>query len=179
MIHPLVTQLRFARSELVRCLDGVSDEDARQRLLPMNCISWMIGHLANQEDAYWGFLALGKRVHPELWELVGTGKPASTPPLAEMWTAWREVTAAADAYLDTLTAETLLTHFQWQGEPMKESVGTLLLRNTYHYWFHTGEAHAVRQMLGHPDPSTSLSASLPQFVGDMTQAAYQPATTAG
>jgi hypothetical protein len=40
-----------------------------------------------------------------------------------------------------------------------ESVGTRILRTTYHYFFHTGEAHAVRQQLGHPD--------LPYFVGDM------------
>ena len=39
MIHPLVTQLRFTRSEFTRCLEGVSEEDARRRLLPMNCIS--------------------------------------------------------------------------------------------------------------------------------------------
>jgi hypothetical protein len=36
----------------------------------------------------------------------------------------------------------------------------------YHYWFHLGEAHAIRQMLGHPD--------LPQFVGDMSRAVYRP-----
>ena len=51
--HPLVTQLWFARSELLRCLDGVPAEDAQRRLLPMNCISWVVGHLANQENAYW------------------------------------------------------------------------------------------------------------------------------
>ena len=34
MTHPLVTQLRFARSEFVRCLDGVSGEDALRRLSP-------------------------------------------------------------------------------------------------------------------------------------------------
>ena len=28
MAHPLVDQLRFARSEFRRCLEGVSDEDA-------------------------------------------------------------------------------------------------------------------------------------------------------
>ena len=49
MTHPLVTQLRFARSEFVRCLEGVSDEDARHRIMPMNCISWMVGHLAAQD----------------------------------------------------------------------------------------------------------------------------------
>jgi hypothetical protein len=42
MTHPLVTQLRFARSEFRRCLEGVSDEDSRKRLLPMNSISWMV-----------------------------------------------------------------------------------------------------------------------------------------
>jgi hypothetical protein len=26
-------------------LEGVSDEDARHRIMPMNCISWMVGHL--------------------------------------------------------------------------------------------------------------------------------------
>jgi hypothetical protein len=44
-------------------------------------------------------------------------------------------------------------------------VGTLLLRNIYHYWFHLGEAHAIRQLLGHTD--------LPEFVGDMTNVYYQ------
>ena len=52
------------------------------------------------------------------------------------------------------------------GKPLPESIGTMLLRNTYHYWFHCGEAHAIRQMLGHPD--------LPQFVGDMSEALYRP-----
>ena len=51
--HLLVTQLQFARSELVRCLEGLSEEDGCRRLQPMNCISWMVGHLANQEHRYW------------------------------------------------------------------------------------------------------------------------------
>jgi hypothetical protein len=37
---------------------------------------------------------------------------------------------------------------------------------TYHYWFHLGEAQAVRQALGHT--------SLPSFVGDIAQAPYRP-----
>jgi hypothetical protein len=166
MTHPLVTQLRFARSEFLRCLDGISAEDARHRFEPMNCISWMIGHLANQEHRYWVMAAQGKTLVPELNDLVGFGKPASTPPLDEMWKTWQTVTAAADIYLNTVTSDTLQTHFDWQGKPFPESAGTLLQRNIYHYWFHIGEAHAVRQMLQHPD--------LPQFVGDMSNAIYQP-----
>lgn len=164
--HPLVSQLRFARNEFTRGLDGVSEEDGIRRVGPMNSISWMIGHLANQEHRYWVSLAQQQMQFPDLNRRVGYGQPASTPPLAEMWSVWRTVTAAADHYLETLTPETLQTHLRRDGKLVDESVGTLLLRNIYHYWFHTGEAAAVRQMLGHTD--------LPDFVGDMQQAPYRP-----
>lgn len=164
MTHSLVTQLRFARSEFMRCVDGVTAVDAQRRLEPMNCISWMIGHLANQEQFYWVRLAQGQMVAPELNDLVGFGKPASTPPLDEMVALWREITETADPYLDTITAEMLPTHFAFGEKQLTENIGQMLLRNIYHYWFHTGEAHAVRQMLGHPD--------LPQFVGSLTAVRY-------
>ena len=48
MAHPLVAQLRFARSEFVRGLDGVSEADGLVRQLPMNSLGWMVGHMANQ-----------------------------------------------------------------------------------------------------------------------------------
>jgi hypothetical protein len=51
-------------------------------------------------------------------------------------------------------------------KPRRESIGTMLLRNIYHYWYHTGEAHAIRDTLHH--------GALPQFVGDMTQGIYYP-----
>jgi len=164
--HPLVAQLRFARREFVRCQEGVSEEDAVRRLMPMNCISWMVGHLANQEHRYWVVLAQHKDIAPGLYDLVGYGKPASTPALADMWAAWRRVTAAADAYLDTLTPEIIQSYLLRDGKPVDESVGTLLMRNIYHYWYHTGEASAIRQMLGH--------ANVPEFVGDINTAAYRP-----
>jgi hypothetical protein len=163
--HSLVVQLRFARSEFVRCLEGVSSKDAIHRFEPMNCISWIVGHLANQEHAYWVLWAQGEALAPDLHKLVGFGRPASTPPLEEMWNTWHAVTRAADRFLGTLTTEKLQTHFERKGKPLEESVGTLLYRNIYHYWFHTGEAHAIRQMLGH--------GALPQFVGDMSTASYR------
>lgn len=166
MTHPLVSQLRFARSEFQRCLDGVSAEDGARRLEPMNSISWIVGHLANQEHAYWVLWPQGRNLAPELNDLVGFGRPACTPPLDEMWELWGVITGAADEFLDTLTTEMLLKYPEWKGRPVQESYGTLLQRNTYHYWFHTGEAHAIRQMLGHGE--------LPQFVGRMFQALYRP-----
>lgn len=167
MPYPLVTQLRFARSELVRGLAGVTDEEARRRFEPMNCISWIVGHLAYQENSYWVLIAQDEKLLPELRQLVGYGKPASTPPLADMWAAWETITAAADRYLDTLTPEILTTHLEWKGQPMKESIGTMLQRVIYHYWYHLGEAMAIRQLLGHSD--------LPEFVGDLgVKGPYRP-----
>jgi uncharacterized damage-inducible protein DinB len=164
--HPLVVQLRFARSEFLRCLEGVSAQDAIRRFEPMNCISWIVGHLANQEHHYWVLWAQDQNLAPGLDDLVGYGRPASTPPLEEMSETWRTVTAVADEFLDTLTTEKLMIYQKWQRKPVREDTGTLLQRNIYHYWFHTGEAHAIRQMLGHED--------LPQFVGDMSRAVYRP-----
>ena len=163
MPHPLVLQLRFARSEFVRGLRGLSDEDARKRLMPSNCISWSVGHLAWQEQRNWLFRAQGHIPLPDLNERVANGKPASTPPLEEMWAAWRTVTEAGDPWLDGLTTARLQA-------PLAEglaSVGTFLRRTTYHYWYHLGEALAVRQLLGHRE--------LPDFVGDIDlQAPYRP-----
>lgn len=164
--HPQVNQLRFARSEFVRGLEGVSEEDGLVRKLPMNSIGWIVGHMANQEHRYWVVFAQDREVVSGLRERVGTGRPASTPPLSEMWSAWRTVTEAADVYLDALTAERMGTHLRLDGKPIDESVGTMLLRVIYHYWYHTGEAAAVRQLLGHRD--------LPEFVGDMDAAPFQP-----
>jgi hypothetical protein len=78
--------------------------------------------------------------------------------------AWRQVTAAADAYLDGLTPDALLV--KWEREPTSEGPETKLLRTTYHYWFHLGEAQAIRQLLGHTN--------LPSFVGDISNAPYRP-----
>ena len=82
-----------------------------------------------------------------------------------MWDAWKLVTNTADPFLDSLRAGADDNFLRSNGKPMRESIGTMMQRNIYHYWFHTGEAHAVRQQLGHED--------LPQFVGDMTGAEWR------
>ena len=167
MTHPLVDQLRFTRSEFVRALEGVKDEEARRRIMPMNCISWIIGHLAWQEQRYWLTRASGKILVPEVNTLTASGGPASTPPLDEMWQAWRTITEASDPFLDSLATEMLTTTMTGTGEPDGETIGTRLRRTTYHYWYHTGESQAIRQMLGHTN--------LFEFVGDIgDEAPYRP-----
>ncbi len=163
--HALVTQLKFTRSEFMRGLDGISEADGLTRFEPMNCISWMVGHLADQENRYWVERAQGIALLPDLNVLVGHGQPASTPPLSGMLSAWRQVTATADAYLDILTPAMLDNPVIAHGKPLPTNIGSLLLRNIYHYWYHLGEVASIRQMLGHKN--------LPEFVGDMEHWQYR------
>jgi hypothetical protein len=159
MPHPLVLQLRFTRSEFQRALVGITDDDARRRLMPMNCISWNVGHLAWQEQRYWLWRGQGQMLLPHVNELFAYGAPASTPALDEMWAAWRAITQAADPWLDALTTEKLQEHVIIDGQLSDLIFGSLLQRVIYHYWYHTGENMATRQMLGHKD--------LPEFVGNI------------
>lgn len=73
---------------------------------------------------------------------------------------------AADPWLEALTTEKLLEQVVIEGQPRPYIFGSLLPRVIYHYWYHTGENLAIRQMLGHVD--------LPEFVGDIDhEAPYQ------
>ena len=157
--HPLMQQLRFTRSEFKRGLEGLSEAEATKRFLPMNCISWNVGHLAWQEQRYFLFYAQGQMLLPEVNKLFAYGAPASTPCLDDMRTAWSAVTQAADPWLDALTTEMLLQNVVRDGKTTAYIFGSLLQRVIYHYWYHTGENLAIRQMLGHVD--------LPEFVGDI------------
>ena len=165
MVHPLVCQLQFTRSKWQAGLEGVTAEEAVKQFEQMNSISWTIGHLAAFEQRAWVEQTQGKTIS-EAVKACGFGKAASTPPLAEMQAAWDEITAAADDYLNTLTEADMQTHPTYKGKPASESIGTGIMRYTYHYWYHLGEVQAIRQLLGHQD--------LPPFVGRMPiEAHYQ------
>jgi len=167
MPHPLVLQLRFARSEFQRGLEGVTEEEARRRFLPMNCIAWNVGHLAWQEQRYWLGFGQGKIPWPQIQATFAFGAPACTPELGEMWEAWRLITETADPWLDSLTMAQLQEPVLINGQDVGVTFGSLLLRTTYHYWYHTGENQAIRQLLGHTD--------LPVFVGNIDdEAPYRP-----
>lgn len=159
MPHPLVSQLRFTRSEFQRALEGVTDEDARRRFMPMNCIAWNIGHLAWQEQRYWLLRAQGQMLLPHINEQFAYGAPASTPPLDEIWEAWNTITKACDPWLDAVTTATLQEQVIVDGRPIGTVFGNLMQRVIYHYWYHIGENMAIRQMIGHT--------ALPEFVGNI------------
>ncbi len=167
--HPLVLQLRFTRAEFLRAIQGMPEADAARRLLPMNCVAWNVGHLAWQEQHYFLTIGQGRTLVPEIAERFSYGAPASTPALADVLAAWHAITAAADPWLDALDVESLLSRPGGRGRPGRTTLGNRLQRTIYHYWFHTGENLAIRQIMGHR--------RLPQFVGDIdAEAPYRPET---
>jgi hypothetical protein len=167
MSHPLVDQLHFTRSEWLRGLAGITEGEGASHFSRMNCISWMVGHLAWHEQRTFLQRPQNKILFPQLNELFAYGAAMSTPSLKEMMGIWSIVSEAANPYLDTLTTETLQTDLLLNGEAVGQSRGSALRRITYHYWYHIGEIQAIRQMLGHVD--------LPEYVGDIeTEAPYRP-----
>ena len=153
----------------MRGLEGVSAEDAQRRLGPMNCIAWNVGHLAWQEQRYWLVRGQGRFLLPQVEAAFANGAPPSTPPLAEVMSHWNAVTREADPWLDELTTESLAeVHlYEIDGQTIRRTYGSMIQRTTYHYWYHTGENLAIRQMLGHID--------LPEFVGNIDdEAPYRP-----
>jgi uncharacterized damage-inducible protein DinB len=167
-IHPLVFQLKFTRTEFHRGLKGLTEEEASKRFLPMNCISWNVGHLAWQEQRY--FLYYGQELmpFPDVQSDFKSGGPASQPLLHEVLYYWRKITELANPWLEGLTTERLQENYlKRDGQSASRTIGSLLQRVIYHYWYHTGENLAIRQMLGHR--------RLPEFVGNLDeQAPYLP-----
>ncbi|HZJ10303.1 MAG TPA: DinB family protein [Trueperaceae bacterium] len=168
--HPTVLQLRYARREFRRGFRNLSEEDALARPGGLNAIGWSVGHLAWQEQKY--FLTWGQGVtpYPAIDKTFRTGAPGTTPELSEVFAAWTDITARSDPWLDSLSGERLLGPYDRGGERSGgRLIGNLILRVTYHYWFHAGMNQAVRKVLGHQP--------LPQFVGNIDdEAPYLPET---
>jgi hypothetical protein len=164
MAHPLVTQLWFTRGEFVRCLNDVTPQEAVIQVRNMNCLSWIVGHLASQELFLWLESAQGINLVPGLHEKVGYRSLPTTPSWVDMWNKWNEITNSADNFLSTLEVDNISLEFSEKGVQPHEDIGRSLLRNIFHYWFHIEEAHAIRQTLGHEN--------LPKFVGDLSEVRY-------
>ncbi|MDO9545365.1 MAG: DinB family protein [Pelolinea sp.] len=157
MVLNIVNQLKFTRFEFKKGFSDVSEEDANRRFLPINTIGWIVGHLAWHEQFYWLKRAQDKVLIPELIDLVGYGKPASTPSLVKMIDYWEQITRASDSYLDQLTESDLLIHLEVKGKNLNFNVGTMITRVIYHYWYHNGELQAQRQLLGHKNLPDAVS----------------------
>jgi len=149
-MHLLVQMYNLARKEFERNLDGLTDADARKRLEPMNCISWIIAHVANQQHTFFVDWPQGKETDPR-YRPYGYGSLASQPPLDEAMALWRDACNEADVWLQAATSDNLQVTSH-PTSPEGESGGTLLVRCIFHTWCHLGEISSIRQILGHRPP---------------------------
>jgi len=154
----IINQLLFVRSEFKKGFSGVTEEEGKQRVMPINSIGWIVGHLAWHEQYYWLTRAQEKTLIPEINDQVGFGKPASTPSLKKMISYWEKITQDSDDYLFQMKESDLLEKMVVKGKELPFNIGTMISRVIYHYWYHNGEMQALRQLMGHSD--------LPDFVSD-------------
>ena len=79
-MHTLVQMQYLTRKEFERGLVGLTDEDARKRIEPMNCITWMIGHVANQQHDFFVAWPQGKET-VRRYQAYRWGAPRHSRPL--------------------------------------------------------------------------------------------------
>ena len=148
-MHELADMLCLSRWEFERNLVGLNDEDARKRVEPMNCISWIIAHVADQHYAF--FVAWPRGVEVDSRYLpYAYGSPPSRPPLEEAMELWKEAGNELQPWLEAADDETLRQRPPASRE--NENYGALLVRCIFHTWCHLGEISSIRQVLGHRPP---------------------------
>ena len=128
----------------------MGDTDLERRLAGLNSVSWIVGHLAAQEQGMW-LLARGLPALADLsdWR---TGAPATAPAFGTVFPLWEQVTEATEGWLDTLGEDDLRQHFSGSRFYEIENVGSLLMRVIGHYYLHIGQITTIRKILGYPVP---------------------------
>jgi hypothetical protein len=141
--------LYLSRREFDRNLTNLTDEDAGKRIEPMNCISWIIAHLANQHHAFFVAWPRGKEIESRYMPY-GYGQPPSRPSLEEAVNLWKDACTDSEEWLQAVTEEVLRK--TPPESPHSENFGALMVRCIFHTWCHLGEISSIRQVLGHRPP---------------------------
>ena len=160
-VHPLIEQTQFMKKKWLEGHVDLSAADGIKRMGNANSISWMVGHLAGFDQAVWLERPLGIVLN-EAVKACGYMQPASTPDLNEMLEAWHAIQKHVNTVQNQLTAEDMLIHPGPEGNKSPENLGTLILRQMWHYWYHLGEMQGIRQAMGHEN--------LAQYVGGIPKA---------
>lgn len=162
---PLVTQLEFTRQEFRRVMNGVNSDSGERVLPPFNSLSYIVAHMAVHEHTMWIVCGQEERLFPEI-DQFRSGSEALVPSWNLVWEQWEQITLASSAFLHQLSTNDLYSCLQHptSDTPLQEVLGHTLLRVIFHYWFHLGEAHGIRQAMGHEN--------LPEFVGKLDQTIF-------
>lgn len=142
--------LRFALNatfdRVLRCLEDISEEEARRVIGGLSPVVWQVGHLAHADGVLLHRVGLAPPV-PEGYAALfspGTGKGTDYPPLGEV----RAVFEAAHRGLLHLLVSVPLdrpvdaSHYR--------NVGEMLAFSAYHRGYHIGKMTTLRALLGKP-----------------------------
>lgn len=155
---PDPTQTAALPSSVRLLLDGYEQFDRAVAALPtpgrggaigrLNAGSWIVAHVALQQDEYWN-VGRGGRA-PDAWLAaadVGHGAGPSNPPWDEAVAAWRRTAAPAAATLATLRAADLDPA---PGDGAAD-LSARIARATAHVFVHAAELATIGSLVGAPD----------------------------
>lgn len=151
-VVPLAAILRLDTELLLNCVDGLSDDEARQAVVPgTNHVAFLVAHLVESRH----FLAaevgapLPSPLAPYLEGRRGVADVDELPPLATLVAAWEAVSAHLAVQVERLDTAQLAQ----PGRRFPGSDGTLLGALAFlaqHDAYHVGQLALLRRQLGHP-----------------------------
>ena len=144
----LVRLLWDAFDELERVAAALPTPGQGRAIGRLNAGSWVVAHVAQQQEAYWCTGAQG--LDPDEWLAgleVGFGSEPSVPDYRESLDAFARTRARSIPYLRSLRDEDLESVMAGRAE----TVGDLLVRAVGHVFVHTGELATIASLVGAPD----------------------------
>jgi uncharacterized damage-inducible protein DinB len=138
--------LEATRDRVIRCLEDLSEEEARRVVQGLSPVVWQVGHLA-QADGVLLRRAGAPAPVPEAYAALfgpGTGGQADYPPLSQVRTVFETTHEALLRLLDGAALERPVD------APHYRSVGEMLAFSAYHRGYHIGKMATLRALLGKP-----------------------------
>ena len=151
VVAPLAGVLELNTDLLLNCLEGVSDEEARQRLAGGgNSMLFLAAHLADSRHYLAARLdrPLDNPLAPFLEKARGIDEITAWPALADVRTAWQAVSAHLLAALDAIASGELATPGAHRFPVPDTSRLGLIAFLTQHDSYHIGQLAFLRRQLG-------------------------------
>ncbi len=138
--------LTATATRVLRCIEDVSNDEARRTPNDLSPLIWQLGHLAQSDG---GFLQRGGMVSPAPASFsalfkTGSGGPAAYPSLVDVKATFE----AAQRELEKLAGTADLT--QRVDARNYATLGEMLVFAAYHRGYHVGKMTTLRALLGKP-----------------------------
>ena len=149
MTSMISQQIVSSRERLRRCLEGVTDDEARRVLAGrLSPFTWQVGHLATIDATFaergGGTYALPPS-YADLFKM-GSGGAADYPALSEVWNAFDGAHQALLRVAAEADYESPIEHrFR-----IYTNIGEMLIFACHHRGYHLGKIATLRSLLGKP-----------------------------